>query len=116
MESLSDSKENFLGFGSSDIYVREIDFESDEEEFDNSISSVRMSDLSDLGERDSESRESDVVDEGGASGDARGWKTTISNLQIEAFREQKGPYVTVSDKSLYFSFYFIQICSLTPKI
>ena len=65
MESLSDSKENFLGFGSSDIYVREIDFESDEEEFDNSISSVRMSDLSDLGERDSESRESDVVDEGG---------------------------------------------------
>ncbi|BFZ19914.1 hypothetical protein BsWGS_22953 [Bradybaena similaris] len=102
-ETSSVGSGDFYGFNESDIEVRENESESEIDASDISVSSVNTSDLSDFDESDSDISEiSEYVQEesvAGPSGDAHGWKSVTSALNIERFIEETGPVVTTSDRS-----------------
>lgn len=96
-ESSSDSGE-FYGFELGDIEHHEVDYESEIDISDVSVSSVHTSDLSDFEQSDSDS-ESEVERRAGPSGDACGWSKQTRPLNIERFTQETGANITTDDHS-----------------
>ena len=97
-DSSSDSGD-FAGFNLSNIEVHEVDYESELDISDISVSSVHTLDLLDFEESDSDSENVAEESRVGPSGDAHGWSNKTTALKIERFAEETGANITTDDHS-----------------